>query len=1161
MSEQIEVIVTIQVERFGGQLVRARPIGPWNVQAVAGSWKAARKKIGDRLQKVLPRSVPSNFYAGGLPEEHDHWTTHVSLQPAHHGDDWLEPVDIAMDSFRWTLNSGHCVVRVPAVNCMLFGKPEELDDDEVVRQARIALIRVAENLNLVELRQRFADREYDFKSMVVSVPISLEQDQQESKKSFKKQTAPLRAAGSDLTTAKLKNVYGMDGLAKDLADHFIGENPQSVLLVGPAGVGKTSCVHRMVQLRDELGLQDRRVWTTSGARIVSGMSGLGMWQERCTKLIRSAHQTNAIVHLGSLFELMEAGKIDGQPGVASMVRQAIRRRRLLAITECTPEQLAMIEREDPMLLRSFVKMELKEPLPEQLTLILKKAAIDIHGAGAFSDQAIEELYRLHSRFATYSAMPATALRLMNTMHEQPPSKPKAKRKKRKEAEPSSILPSTTRTKEFGADDVARAFAAQTGLPRFLVDDSIKLDLDRIRDQLSANVVGQNEPVDLIVNLIATLKARLVRPGRPLASLLFIGPTGVGKTEMAKAIARMLYSDARRMIRIDMSEYSAPWSSAKLIGKPGEGDGTLTSPIREQPFSVVLLDEFEKADPNVFDVLLQLLGEGRLTDSQGRLADFRNAVVIMTSNLGAESFREAAFGFGDSESAGWREHFEREVRKFVRPEFLGRIDRIVPFQPLPPEIVRKIARRELELLKQRAGFKYGKSSLEFDDAAIELISQIGYQPKYGARPLRRAIEENITVPLANALSQIQPESTWTFSLGAREGKITIDSQEHATKSSSLKEAEAELINSWQQLGAMARTARRSSPLRNLENELERNLRQNELLLKKIKLANGPRRLAKLKEQLAEGEAAVESARRLRVRLDDVIGRIASSQLDLMLRWHRNLSIDWDEFKAIGRNLLSQLRQITEDVVHGRISDSSLVTLMITGAGRAQLETLWNAYRILAEENAWVSDPYLVKPYDPLLDPDSTEHRKRVSEKKTDRQLPVEAQPVLRLLSASENSRGEKEKVCDLFRVADETEFVSLFDTVAGFALQIRGEGVGSWLDDEHGMVHFFDSRESGAKRRNRFKVSVFEGRLLSIELPSNWLDPIVAPERDPRRIVHIATQEIVDAFGKNTSYAQGKLSSALAQLIKDGHEQALWRAIGYQGIPREAQLLKELDVPF
>src|SRR5690606_27512579 len=212
----------------------------------------------------------------------------------------------------------------------------------------------------------------------------------------------------------------------------------------------------------------------------------------------------------------------------------------------------------------------------------------------FSEQAIEELVRLHARFATYSALPATALQLMRTISDRAAS-----------------------GTQVEADRVARALAEQSGLHSFLVDDSLPLELQAMVTQLSEQVVGQAEPIDLVVDMIATLKARLVRPGRPLASLMFIGPTGVGKTEMAKAIARLLYSDASRMIRIDMSEYASPWSAVKLIGKPGDGDGALTSPIREQPFSVVLLDEFEKADPNVFDLLLQMLGEGRLTDSQGR----------------------------------------------------------------------------------------------------------------------------------------------------------------------------------------------------------------------------------------------------------------------------------------------------------------------------------------------------------------------------------------------------------------------------------------------------------------------------------------------------------------------------------------------------------------
>ncbi len=213
-----------------------------------------------------------------------------------------------------------------------------------------------------------------------------------------------------------------------------------------------------------------------------------------------------------------------------------------------------------------------------------------------------------------------------------------------------------------------------------------------------------------------------------------------------------------MVRIDMSEYSTPWSAVRLIGRPDEGDGTLTSPIREQPFSVVLLDEFEKADPTVFDLLLQLLGEGRLTDSLGRLADFRNAVVIMTSNLGVESFRESGFGFNDA-SQDWRSHFEREVQRFVRPELLGRIDRIVPFSPLPRDVVKQIALREINLLKERPGIKYNNLRLDVQSDVVDHLCELGYKPKYGARPLRRAIEQHLSVPLANTMTTLTKDCDW------------------------------------------------------------------------------------------------------------------------------------------------------------------------------------------------------------------------------------------------------------------------------------------------------------------------------------------------------------------------------------------------------------------
>ena len=1133
MSEGVDIRVTVQLERVGRQFTRGRVLGGWKLESVGDSadWVCAR--LESQLRKRVAKTVPTQWYEAALPAEFTRWATEVALEPPDRNSEWRESLSINLHTFRWQMGNGMVVIRVPAVGCVLFGEADDLDNNEVARQARIALLREADGLDLQQLRRRFQGREFDFRALSVSVPIGEQEDEKAKRSKDRKRTSTLRATASDLTRAQLPPIFGFEDLASQLAGHFMGEFPQSVLLVGPAGIGKTAVVHEMVRQRERLGLGDRKVWSTSGARIVSGMSGLGMWQDRCAKLIRQAHNSNAIVHLGAITELMEAGKIDGQPGVSSMMRTAIGRRRLLAIAECTPEQLAVVEREDPMLLRAFTRLEIKEHSQSRISEILRKAADDLFGAAQVESQGIEELFRLHTRFATYSALPSTALRLLRTMHDH-------------------------RQQEYlvDASNVAKAFAQQSGLPGFLVDDQIDLDLDYVDSFLQKNVIGQPEPVALLVDLIATLKARLVRPGKPLASLLFIGPTGVGKTEMAKAIARLLYSDPGRMIRIDMSEYATPWAAAKLIGKPGEGDGTLTSPIREQPFSVVLLDEFEKADPTVFDLLLQLLGEGRLTDSAGRLADYRNAVVIMTSNLGADSFRDSAFGFGDTDSSGWQEHFEREVRQFVRPEFLGRIDRLVPFRPLPKSVVRQIATRELQLLRNRTGIKYGENDLEFSDEAIDLLCDLGYQPKYGARPLRRAIEEHVTVPLANELGRRDPQHVWKFRFSAEDKAIQIEAERVASRSLSPKDTELTQVNVWQELGFMARLAKRCGMVRDLENEVARTTRQVKLLRKRLELASGPRRVASLKEDVARAEAAIETSKRLRRSLFNVVRKINRQHMDLMLAWHRNEPVDWSSHAELARDLKSQLKEAAEDLQSGRESKSKICSLLVVGRGKQQLEVLWKAYMMVVEENGWQVDNYLLFDYDPARDFEG-----KVGGGKENAAHDDKTQPNLRLLQHVDEATEPRKKLCDLYRVIDDQHLTEQLGHAVGFAMQIRGDAVASWMEDEHGTVHFYNAQANGAKRRIRFRVSVFPDRLSSVQLSSDWKEPVAPAQRDPRRLINITHQDVSNCYGQNMAYKQGKQSATYAEMIRVEHEKALWRAIGYEGIPAEAQLSREIDIPY
>ena len=288
-------------------------------------------------------------------------------------------------------------------------------------------------------------------------------------------------------------------------------------------------------------------------------------------------------------------------------------------------------------------------------------------------EAIDTLDKLHRRYATYSAFPGRPLRFLR-----------------------NLLTDAARRIDMmiWSEDITTAFSQETGLPLWLLEPSARLDLQAAHAWFAQRVIGQEQAVAAVVDLLATVKAELSRPGRPIASLLFIGPTGVGKTEMAKSLAEFLYQDPRRMTRIDMSEYADPLAADRLIGGAG-GEGLLTAKVREQPFGVVLLDEFEKAHLRLFDLLLQVLGEGRLTDAAGRLADFRNSVVIMTLNLGVDSFGRAAAGFaGPTPSGDAPEHFTREVERFLRPEMFNRIDRIITFMPLEKAALRQIARREL-----------------------------------------------------------------------------------------------------------------------------------------------------------------------------------------------------------------------------------------------------------------------------------------------------------------------------------------------------------------------------------------------------------------------------------------------------------------------------------
>jgi ATP-dependent Clp protease ATP-binding subunit ClpC len=496
----------------------------------------------------------------------------------------------------------------------------------------------------------------------------------------------------------------------------------NLLIVGAPGVGKSAVLQHAIR---RIHAQSRReqlnytFWRINSQRITASTKYLGEWEEQVESLIDELKSANGTLWVEDIIQLARSGGTGPEDSVAAFIQPFIERGELQLVGEITPTQLESLRRILPGFAENF-QIEVIEELEDEKVIRIFQQFADFAQQRRkiqFTRDALDRSFRLLKRYFPYERFPGKGIKFLGQCLN--------------EAQVNQRKKITTR-------QVLDLFIQQTGLPEIFLRDDLQLDPQELETYFSQRIIGQQTAIEQVCNIVKIYKAGLNNPHKPITTLLFTGPTGVGKTATAKAIADYFFGMGQRkspLIRIDMSEFQSPIQVRRLVGD-GQEVGQLVKEVRERPFSVLLLDEVEKADPGIFDALLTVLDEGILTDSFGRETNFRNTIIIMTSNLGAAGRKSIGFGGGATQSQQYR----AAIEAFFRPEFVNRIDTIVQFAPLDKTSIKRIAHKELEEMAHREGIEKRGIQLEYDDSLIGMLVEKGFDERFGARPLQRLLDD-------------------------------------------------------------------------------------------------------------------------------------------------------------------------------------------------------------------------------------------------------------------------------------------------------------------------------------------------------------------------------------------------------------------------------------
>lgn len=559
----------------------------------------------------------------------------------------------------------------------------------------------------------------------------------------------MEKVGTDLLRKypdQLLRTFQREALVLRLSNTLYQSENTPIVLVGREGVGKHSLLHEAIfQYRDTLKNKNieqlQSVWHIDPTRIIAGMSVVGWWQKRFEAIIKFAlkrrkdivkNYTADKLVFDNIVALQRIGKsAQNNMTLSDVLKPYLEKRRLQVILIATPEEWKIVQEKDRSFSDLFQVLRVPEVDYERAVKIVlaQRKQLELAHDGNISIQAIQRLFTIQRNYLKNKALPGSVMKLLRQL--------------------------VTKYKATPIDlpEVREEFQNFSGLEESIFDTAYTFEKQAVRKKIGAVLVGQAEAVDTLANVIHTIKAKLVNPTKPLGSFMFIGPTGVGKTQAAKVLCKYLMGHEKHLMRFDMNEYIDESAVHRLIGDYYNPEGQLTGKVRYNPFGILLLDEIEKAHPKVHDLLLQVLDDGRLTDSIGRTVDFTNTIIIMTSNVGARAVSNQ-LGF-DKSVANDAAIYRKSVADMFRPEFINRIDRIVIFKPLALEHILNIARLQIKELLQRDGFVRRSTILNISQEALEWVARRGYDARMGGRALKRQIERDLT-----ALSAEQLVSTYS-----------------------------------------------------------------------------------------------------------------------------------------------------------------------------------------------------------------------------------------------------------------------------------------------------------------------------------------------------------------------------------------------------------------